>query len=215
MEAVGGHKKGFKLLRSNSKAVAHKTRKGFSLIEAAIVLAVVGGVIGGIWYSAAYMYENYKVNKTVSDLALIVRNVQGLISVRDAEAIGDVVQITATLILADVFPKDWTNTGVVRSPFGGVVSSYNYTTGLYPGYFSVRFFSLTKSICVKMVVKVSSMAANIDGIFVNRPSLSSIQVNYPTFEYITFPVDMATAETACTSDKNNSIYFYYAYTRTN
>jgi len=68
--------------RSNSKAIAHNPpalkqqrgrvkKLGFNLIEAAIVLAVVGGVIGTIWVSAATVYENYKVNKTVEQALMI------------------------------------------------------------------------------------------------------------------------------------------------
>lgn len=47
---------------------ARHTRKlrGFNLIEAAIVLAVVGFVIGGIWYAAAAVNENMKINKAIS-----------------------------------------------------------------------------------------------------------------------------------------------------
>ena len=82
MEAVGHN------LRSNSEAIAQRARRGFNLIEAAIVLAVVGGVIGGIWYSAAAMYENYKVNKTVEGIFSTARNVQNLISLKDSESLG-------------------------------------------------------------------------------------------------------------------------------
>ena len=39
------NKRGFNLTRSHSEAIAHKTRMGFNLIEAAFVLAVVGAVI--------------------------------------------------------------------------------------------------------------------------------------------------------------------------
>ena len=49
------------------------------------MLAVVGAVIGTIWVAAAKFYEDYKVNKTVNDVALIVKNLQGLISIRDSE----------------------------------------------------------------------------------------------------------------------------------
>lgn len=43
-------------------------RRGFSLVESAIVLAIVGLVIGGIWVASAAIYENYKVNKTVETM---------------------------------------------------------------------------------------------------------------------------------------------------
>jgi len=190
-------------------------RRGFSLVEAAIVLGVVGLVIGGIWVAAANMHESYKVNKTVADLSLIVKNVQGLISERDALAIGNVVEITSMLIASNTFPKDWVNGNSIKSPFGGMVTSFNYSGAPNPSFFSIRFFSLPKHICIKLVVEVSSMAANTDGKSFNRPSLGEIQVNYPTWYTGTFPVDTAQAETFCTSATNNSVYLYYGYTRIN
>jgi hypothetical protein len=75
-------------LRSCSEAVARIKRRGFNLIDAAIVLALVGLVVGGIWVAAAHFSEEYKVNKTVQDLELIVKKIQNLISYHDAEAIG-------------------------------------------------------------------------------------------------------------------------------
>lgn len=71
MQQRHNHKKGFKRLPSCSEAIGRNARRGFNLIEAAIVLGVVGLVIGGIWYSAAAMYENYKVNKTVEQSLMI------------------------------------------------------------------------------------------------------------------------------------------------
>ena len=51
-----------------------RLKRGFSLVEAAIVLGVIGLVIGGIWYSAAKFYEDYKVNKTVEGIFSTARN---------------------------------------------------------------------------------------------------------------------------------------------
>lgn len=70
MEAVGDNP------RSSSEAVAPRNRKGFSLVEAAIVLGVVGLVIGGIWVAAATVIENHKVNKTVEGITTNVSNIR-------------------------------------------------------------------------------------------------------------------------------------------
>lgn len=64
-------------LRSNSEAVAH-TQKGFNLIEAAIVLGVVGLVIGGIWVAAAAVSENHKIKQATSGVLSIVENIRRL-----------------------------------------------------------------------------------------------------------------------------------------
>lgn len=48
------------------------TRKGFNLIEAAIVLGVVGFVIGGIWVAASSVNENWKINKNI-EMAISIK----------------------------------------------------------------------------------------------------------------------------------------------
>ena len=62
--------KGLGMTRQNHK-------RGFSLIEAAIVLAVVGGVIGGIWVSADNVRENYKINQLTDGLILAASLLRG------------------------------------------------------------------------------------------------------------------------------------------
>lgn len=64
-------RRGFSLLPSCSKAIRCKTRMGFSLIEAAIVLAVVGLVVAGIWVAYSSYYSNWKVDKLISSLMVI------------------------------------------------------------------------------------------------------------------------------------------------
>jgi len=49
-------------------------RAAFSLIEAAIVLAIVGLVIGGIWVASATVNENRRITKTLEDISLIYSN---------------------------------------------------------------------------------------------------------------------------------------------
>ena len=58
------------------EAVGHKTRMGFNLIEAAIVLGVVGAVIGTIWVGAANMYESWRINQYADAMLSIRKCVQ-------------------------------------------------------------------------------------------------------------------------------------------
>ena len=209
------------------EAVAHKTpalkqqrdraRKAFSLIEAVFVLAVVGGVIGGIWGVTSSFMEDYKVSKTVADLQLIVRNVQGLISIRDAEAIGD-VHITNQLIAAGVFPKDWVNSNTLKNPFGGLVE-----ISVSPQRFQIFIHGLTPSSCIKFVVKITSIAATAEkmqtGSWANlnqRPSLGQIEINWSTSAWYTntFPVPLDVAKNYC-NKSSNYITLSYPYTRIN
>lgn len=175
--------------RSNQK-------KGFNLIEAAVVLAVVGAVIGGIWVAAATMYENYKVNKAVEDLALIVKDIQGLISISNAAAIGN-TNINSTLKEAMIYPKDWIINGSIKHPLNGYASIANDAGG----FLWINLYSVQKSACIKLVVKISSLK-----------TLRLMTIDSSTF--VNFPVSSETAEGACIAP-SQTITLSFNYTRTN
>ena len=205
MEAVGHN------LRSNSEAIAQRARRGFSLVEAAIVLAVVGVVIGGIWVAAANFYENYKVNKTAEDLLLIVSNIQDLISSQDAQVIGNGITLVNFLSSAGKVPKGWPLVGsYIENPYYGHTTIINQTSGLFP-LFYVLFLNVPSAACEKIIVKVASFAAMARG---GANTLYVLEVNYPGFVKTTFPITLNEAQTACNSG-NNIIGFKFAYTRIN
>ena len=212
MEAVGHN------LRSSSEAIAHKTRMGFNLIEAAIVLAVVGGVIGAIWVAAAKFYEDYKVNKTVEDLQLIVRNTQGLISMQDSQTIGHAVNINSTLRAAGVFPKDWVDGNSIKNPFGGNTFIANFVN---PERFDIYLFGGNKSTCAKLITRVSSLV-NMGGAgYYNGSSMMLIGILKSGVGSIwsktTLPVTITESESACAGFNVHSCFIIitFLYTRIN
>lgn len=224
MEAIGQNppdKKGFKLLPSSSNAIGRKTRMGFNLIEAAIVLAVVGGVIGAIWVSAAKFYEDYKVNKTVDDLALIVKNIQGLISIRDADSLGNFYDLTNTIRDAGVFPKDWVDSNTVKNRFGGNVKIENT---INPSRFSIKLYGIPNSACIRLILKISTIGANAGSrggmpqpwgyYLLGNISIYNSGTMLFSLDSGAFPVTLSQAETMC-SVSRTLVMFTYGYTRNN
>ena len=207
-----GRQQGLGMTRQNphssSEAIARRARRGFSLIEAAIVLAVVGGVIGGIWYSAATVYENHKVNKTVEGTISTVRNIQKLISLRDAEEIGNIQNIEPTVVAAGCPPNDWISGVNVKSPVTGDLNIYSYKS-----HFDFTFYNIERSTCIKIIMKLSALQGTAG--YSRGFGLGNIIVNYPNFSTNTFPLTHSQAETACTSATGNAVSFAFAYTRIN
>lgn len=93
-----------------------RTRKAFTLIEAAIVLGVVAIVIGGIWGAASALNESKKVSDTVKGILAICSAANSLLPRSMAPTTS--TDVTATLIRATQIPDNW---------------SYNNSTGrLWP-----------------------------------------------------------------------------------
>ena len=113
--------------------IAQKKRRGFNLIEAAIVLGVVGAVLGALWATASNFYENYKVNKTVEGIFIIAKNIQRLVSNRDAEFMpeGD---ITSAMVNASTLPVGWVRSAMTNSPIGTQVKIYSCHANSVCGY---------------------------------------------------------------------------------
>ena len=208
------------------EAVGHKTRMGFNLIEAAIVLGVVGAVIGTIWVSAANMYENHKVNKTVEGIFSTARNIQNLISIRDAEAIGN-TNLLPLLVSAKAFPDNWIKTaGFVQAPIGSFVSTVSEYYVQYGNTFAIVLYGVPKADCINLVVRISDVGSvNLNNAAWgsdNRPFLAEVFVNNPANPPATsfrdFPISPEDANTACVPVVNNHIYgvfMYFNYTRIN
>lgn len=149
---------GFKLLRSNSEAIARRARRGFNLIEAAIVLGVVGLVLGGIWIAAVAMYENYKVSKTEMDVLSIVMKCQEKLAGFSFGS-SDLIWSEAAHNMK-IFPEDWTFQQSLFSDWGGFHTPYGGTSFIskFPkSELSLR--GVSESVCVRLLRKLTTAFA--------------------------------------------------------
>lgn len=89
--------------------------RAFSLIEAAIVLAIVGLVIGAIWVAANSVRENRQVNKMVEAVLYMTERLN--ILYRDTPP-ATTADVTSQLLLMDVVPEDLVQNGVPTTPWG-------------------------------------------------------------------------------------------------
>jgi hypothetical protein len=194
-----------------------KSRKGFNLIESAIVLGVVGLIIGGIWVAAASVYENWKVSKTISDIEIIVKNAQNLISIADSKTIALSAGLTSTLRDAGAFPNDWVFGSTVKSPFWGNAYVMNEQ-----GRFDFGILNkIPRSVCIKLLVRMGAMGAMAGDSGSGSMARSFLGYAFANDNaghqtYITtFPITPSAAEAICLSADNNWVAFGFGFTRNN
>jgi hypothetical protein len=185
---------------------ARKKRRGFNLIEAAIVLGVVGLVIGGIWVAAASVLDNWKLSETISGTLVLAQNTQRLISISDAVPLGNAFNMSSTLLSMQAYPAGWKNQ---ISPLNTSTPVFSYIAG----YFDIYFYSVPRSLCIKLVTGITSRSGAISNGGVEHVSIwNSTWVG--TLYTTTIPVTLATAKVGC-SDITNYIAFRFPYTRIN
>lgn len=99
----------------------HPSTAAFSLVEAALVLGVIGLVIGGIWVAASQASNGRKINEVVQGVLQIVEGVRtAYIGMPWPDQVVDSssVNITSWAIYAKVVPADWIRTNIIVTPFG-------------------------------------------------------------------------------------------------
>ncbi len=99
MRILGGNK-------SMATSVKKKTY-GFTLTEIAIILGIVGMVLGVIWISAATLYTNMRIASSNRQLILITQAVRSIYATSVTIAAADGVAITGSLIPAGIFPRGY------------------------------------------------------------------------------------------------------------
>lgn len=186
-----------------AKNTSQIKRKGFSLTEAAVVLAVIGLTLGALWVAANIAIMNLRTSDTQKDILLLVRNMQNLITYRDGSTITDGQDLGPVVINGGLAPKSWVFGSVLRSPFGGTVDIYALNDASPYPRFDLIFEEIPKEGCTRLVTNLSSTFKADFGYDDNKGGgLLAIAVrdqNNPgtdTFATTTFPVQVTDAPCA-------------------
>lgn len=155
-------------MSANTTAIArHLFKRAFSLIETAIVLGVVGLVIGGIWVAAATVNDNMKYKDLLEGVTFIVDQTQSSIpsSAYDkGPLVGSTLWIQAgsytTLgIGMGLVPAHWVKGTNIYSPYGGV----SYINASNSSYFTVSVNQLPRNACIKLIGAVAKHPGHAGG----------------------------------------------------
>jgi len=128
--------------------------KGFSLTEGAIVLGVIGIVLGAIWTAAGNVSQNNKVAVTVSQITSMSQGLKALYAPRGQIDSTAGSAITPLLINFGLIPS--TMQMIAGAPYhawGGSFAAY----AINAKTFRLSFYSLPTSACIKLETAVASV----------------------------------------------------------
>lgn len=167
--------------------------QGFSLIELAIVLAIVGLLIAGIWLALSSTLKNNREKRTTQEIIQIVFNIRRLYENQTKTDGMD----TTNLITAGVFPPEMvTNSTTVKNVWGG-----NVTAGYYSSSdrFKIVYPLVPPDSCIKII------SSNL--ITVDRDKLLLVRVE-PTSNFYP-PVRPEDVVAACTATPTATIMWIF------
>lgn len=183
-----------------------KTRRaGFNLVEAAIVLGVVGLVIGGIWIAAAQVRQAQRVSELAQDILFIVRSARNLFPLQNYPAAGAVTNVSSVALNAGVFPSSYkylssqasaisSNGTVIRINLGrsGVTPQIRILVYVNGG----RESQLTLAECTQLAVRLGGIEKNtvnnLQRVQFNTTGGSGLGISYP-------PISLATGTCPATT----------------
>jgi hypothetical protein len=135
------------------------SRAGFNLIEAAIVLGIVGLIVGGIWAAAGSAYENMRLQNASKSLLSLVQGVRGAFANNPT---GTVDVDTDTLASMGVIPTDMLsqtggNVTIIHQWSGNVTTADATATAGVPA-FSLTYANVKTDSCNNMATRVANTA---------------------------------------------------------
>lgn len=178
--------------------------RGFTLTEAAIVLGIVGLILGAIWVAAASVYDNLRVSTTSNQLLQIVQ------SIRSMHATQNTIDPNITAILvaqAGGIPNDMVTRSAagavtaVRDVWAGNVSIDDATYTVAQDSFSVTFSAVPQGACADLLVRNTGSGRD-SGIVGAGNAVSTTT---------TFPLTLTQAVAACsvTGTAGNDVVFTF------
>ena len=163
----------------------NRIREGFSLIEAAIVLGIIGLVIGGIWVAASSAVESKRISDTLLGTTQLIANLRAQYAHVDmvAQQAETAYCHEDPTVFSNVVGFEWVNMYNIKDAWGKGIACYFETT---PVGFALIFYQLNKAACMRVMSFWGSKGDQLDhlqspGSFIsNFPYTPVASIDCPT-----------------------------------
>ena len=190
-------------------------KKGFTLTEIAIVLGIMGLILGAIWTAAASVYQNQRITHANTAVVQIVQSVRTLMST--SSQVGTAGDITGSMVSAGVIPTDLVSGGAATGPWAG--STLKILTNLLSDTaFTVELNKVPKAACIALLTTLGGTSRD-QGLSAegSTTAVAAVPIAAGTAgtalalatSQVANDVTAANATTACSSATANLLQFEY------
>lgn len=145
-------------------------RRGFSMVEMAIVLGVVGLVMGGVWTLAVKVQQTARVQQAVEQVIAVNKNIRSYYQSQPCIPTGNQTAVLTGLPGQNIFPREMLGGGGVVDLWNGGVQVLG-VDGACGYLFQLSFLALPAATCAELVPKLTAsseasrglVAASING----------------------------------------------------
>jgi prepilin-type N-terminal cleavage/methylation domain-containing protein len=143
---------------------AARKKRGFTLTEIAIVLGIIGLILGAIWSAAASVYNNQRIAHANTDILQMAQGIRGLYASSSSTGYTAAVLITGALQTAGVTPSDLgiPASNLLNGPFpGGSTAVISTSDG---NGFVIAMSGIPQAGCIALLTAVGG-ASRDPGLF--------------------------------------------------
>lgn len=136
-------------------------RRGFTLTEIAIVLGIIGLILGAVWAAASAVYSNMRTSQAEQGITATAQAVRSMFA-----ASNNTGQSSAALITTPgMFPVSWNSTtaGVVGNPWNqNPAGNLSYVVGLN-AQFAIELDNISDAGCAALLSYFNANASTLTG----------------------------------------------------
>ena len=169
------------------------------------MLAVVGGVIGGIWVGARSVILQHQVNVAIAHNATIVQDMMRLFKGNQFPTV--FTDLTQTAISAKIIPEDMINNGAAKHIWGGAYEIVVATSSTL----RTLFYNTPKRACAKLVLGVTEgvTASGYSTMGISTVTVDAANI-LPALKLVSPETYISQVVAACNSATTSNIIFIYS-----
>jgi prepilin-type N-terminal cleavage/methylation domain-containing protein len=194
-------------------SVSQHKKRGFTLTEIAIVLGIIGLILGAIWVAAAAVYNNLRVSKATTELLTIAQGARALYATSSTTGDAAGVDETNVWIKGGIFPADTINGATANGPWNSstITADSETINASTPGDgFGIQFSGVPQSACIALLVGNTGSGRD-NGLWNATASAAAVAAGtaYGTATATAFPITPTTALASCKSATSNAVQFVF------